>query len=307
MNPIQEYQESLGIKKIGIAIACKMPGKHIQYFKQFNFKKINIVHKAPTHGNLKHTRHWLLVFKFQGLFYVGKITEYANQQFWSDLDMGMPVQDMDRGMINLKLGRCLLNLRDDRSSTVWDPLGGVGRNLVAGLDLINRFWISDLDSKCESQAKQNLDFAKDFYSQKNIHIESDLQGIFTHNITHRLPANLEQKIGSETNLSVVTEGYLGHNLAKNYTSKIFQTQLVEIETMWNQALRYWQELKIAEVIFCLPQLLKNNHQNIKPDLSKILAGTRYLNTDLLDGGKDIVYSRKTTVIGHRVIKLKLGD
>jgi hypothetical protein len=306
IDALEAYQQSSGITKIGVAIVGKMQGKHIQFFKDAGFKKINMIHKIPTHGNLKHTRNWIVVFPFKGQLVFGAISSFANQQFWSNIDMNMPAQNMDRGMINLKLARCMLNLRSNNSSLTWDPLGGLGRNFVAGIDLVNQAWISDKDRECEQQAQDNIRFAKQYFDQKRVENNFILDKVFTHSIDNILSHELEGELKDST-VSIVTEGYLGHNLAKSYTEETFRKQLGSIETMWNQALTYWDSLSIEEIIFCLPFMKsKKGSQTLSPSLDIILEGSRYQAFTFPNGRSMIEYSRKNTVIGHGIIKLQLA-
>jgi tRNA G10 N-methylase Trm11 len=287
-------------KKIGIALPnSELNEKQIILMaKTIGYKKINLLSpgKEPTIGNFINTANWLIALELENNWVLARVTEFSNQEFWSLLDQQLPITDMKRGVINLKLARTLMNFTD--SKKIWDPFCGVGRNLIAGIDLKKEFIASDISPECLPEAIKNYNFSLDFYP--NNQDQAKLKDIFEADITTLNSDNT----GLFNDFSISTEGYLGHNFTNKPTFKEMQQELKKITSLWQLALKNFETLKITEIVTCLP-FYYYQKEYVKLDLESLLTDTKYKYQLFINSKKSLFYRRKDSFVGHQVIKLKL--
>jgi len=307
-------------KKIGLSILdlkmnFRIQQKWLQTLKKIGFKKVAIIQNTPNYGHFKQQKNWIIIQKIQNKILVGYILDYFDQQFWAQLDSKMPKLDMDRGIINLKLGRSLLNF--SKTKNIWDPLAGQGRILIAGKDFEKQFVASDSDMTVLPELNKNWKWADYFFPRKIQYQEkvlpaSKLQASFVWNISDN--ENLKLVKNELQNLeqipSIVTEGFLGTNYQNSINPKLFQTEFETISKLWQKAFVNFAELEIPEIIFCLPYLVKSNKQEIwyLQSLENILSDTDYQTVNLANFKQQrqsfILYAREKTHIGHQIWKVK---
>jgi hypothetical protein len=301
---IKNSEISKTIKKIGF-ISPKGFSKNFLYkVKQAGFKKINWLNSGdyPTYGNFLSTKNWLIIFTFQERTFVGVVDNHYKQQFWSRFDESLPKQDMKRGMINLKLARTMLNFTNNKD--VFDPFCGVGRSLVAGVDLKERFIGSDIDRKAVEDSKINFDFSSNWFSKSPIFqqkinvIESKFFVADASKIKDS--ASLKQDISS---FSIVTEGFLGTNFEKKPNLEEIEQEMQNQEFLWSDAIAGFDSLNISEIIFCLPFYSLNNKQ-IYPDfISKIAQRHDYQVYNFYPQKPYLSYKRSSSLVGHCIFKI----
>lgn len=266
--------------------------------KTIGYKKINLLTagKEPNIGNFIGTNSWIIATEVENNWILAQVQEFSNQEFWSLLDQQLPVNDMKRGLINLKLARTLMNFNSGQK--IWDPFCGVGRNLVSAIDLKSDFLGSDISPECLSQANSNFNFAYKFYSDEKP--KAKLKEIFEADVTTIENDNS----GYYNNYNIVTEGYLGHNFVTRPTPKEQQQELKKIVQLWQLALKNFEKLQISEIVTCLPFYYSQNN-NLSLDLDSLLTNTKYKYQLFLNDKKSLFYRRKDSFVGHQVVKLKL--
>jgi tRNA G10 N-methylase Trm11 len=289
------------LKKVGVTMPGFFDKRFLNYLKDAGCKKVNLLAPGviPTIGNLKNTKVWLAIFIFQKSLVVGKIETYFNQEFWGDLDMDLPEKDMKRGIINLKLARTLMNLTNKR--IVWDPFCGLGRNLVAGLDLKDEFVASDIDPACLPGANKNLEFAQQYFNKFGFNELARRGSIFSLDAT-RLDRIKDQDFA---NLAIVTEGFLGYNFTRKPTRQNILEQFEEVKQMWKKVLQASNYLGIKEVVFCLPFYNFESQTLLPTFLESLINGTNYQYQKLFGDQKYLCYARKDAFVGHFILKVSL--
>jgi len=279
----------------------------INIAKRSGSKKVNAKTSGSlNYGHWKQVKSWIVTIEFNSKIVLVEILDMFDQEFFSILDSSLPEKDMAKGIINLKLGRTLLNFTS--SDTIWDPFAGVGRIPISGLDIKNKFFASDIDLACLSQIQKNYNFAlnvwkgnKRFKSQKNSQDKfAKLTSVFQCDASY-----FSNDFKFNHNLAVVTEGYLGKNFKKLPSMMQAREELKKVELMWQKVLNCFQKHRIKEVVFTLP-FYQWKGQELNPNLQLILAQSSYRLTHLSPNLDFIPYKRKDSFTGHAVVKLILG-
>lgn len=288
-------------KKLGIAGPAKYFGGMLEIAKQAGAKKVNLLKdQLPNFGHWKSTNDWLVLLPQGKDLLLGEITSYTDQQFFARLDQGLPHGDMQRGIINLKLARALLNLTE--RSTIWDPFCGQGRVVCAGLDLKREFFASDKDVVCLPDTKANVAFAKERFS-KRVKKIGTLRDAFVLDAANLDRAEFFEEISNPKELAIVTEGTLGLNVQTKLTETVAREELAKLKTLWKQVLQSAAQAGITELVFCLPWY-NFKKQKILPDfVEEISASTDYEIVSLTPHQSCILYAREKTQVGHCIYKL----
>lgn len=294
----QYLSKNMESKKLGLFLHGQDSKKVFSVAKK-HFNKVTVVDKIPNFGYWKQTNNWLVLIKFQSVWYFAKILSYADQEFWTELDHGLPFADMNRGIINLKLGRSLLNLT--KSQIVWDNFAGQGRVLLSGMDIKTTFLASDKDESVMTHLNQNLTFANKFWkTQKYNKIETQqlaqIQQTFVHDATEGLDFDLEY------DTSIVTEGYLGKNYRET-TQELAEEQVQIVSAMWQKLLVTISKSQVKDIIGCLPYY---------PQLSfvpeyEFLFDNLSWKVEKLSKNNFIKYQRENSKVGHLIFKLSKLD
>jgi tRNA G10 N-methylase Trm11 len=290
-------------KKLGIAGQASLLGNILPVLKKAGSKKINLLKdQTPNFGHWKSTNDWILLIKNGKDLLVVEITSYADQELWAKLDVKLPHGDMKRGIINLKLARSLLNLTD--KTTIWDPFGGQGRVLCGGLDLKQKFYISDIDEVCVPDVKGNVEYTNEIFSKKYKQIAT-LEDNFTldaQQLNDTYFIDEMNRAGTISEMAIVTEGTLGYNFSATATEKDAEQQLNLIKKIWKNTISQAHKSNIEELVFCLP-FYKFKRKQIIPDfLDELIKDTDYKFTQF-QKNRFILYSRDKTYVGHCIIKL----
>jgi tRNA G10 N-methylase Trm11 len=299
------------IKKLGILLPESWKGRVLSSTKAAGVKKVNLLSSGQVlnYGHWKQTKNWLIFLELGDKTILGRILNYSDQEFWQNLDTDLPAGEMSRGLINLKLGRSLVNLAS--SQTIWDPFCGHGRLVLAGLDLKEEFHSSDIDAQVliEDLAK-NYDFAADYWRKygfkqrpdhnqnlAKLHPVFDLDFAKLDTIT-----DISKDILSKT--SIVTEGYLGKNFKMPPNQNEMQQEWKNLEQLWKSAITQANKLAIPEIIFCLPFYQVRDRQFLPDFVASLIMGTDYKFADF-EGKNYLLYSRKDSFTGHYIVKLSL--
>lgn len=296
-NSLYEYITAnvADLKKLGISISKEYAKDVLPLAKKAGSKKINVLmDKKPNYGNWKGLKNWILVEKIDNRLLVIKLTSYSDQQFWTQLDSFLPNSDMKRGIINLKLARSLLNLTDNKK--VYDPLCGLGRLAVAGIDIKDSFVLSDLDDSCLQDCEKNVEYAKSFWSRKK-----DFKGDVKY-VTFAQDARMLDEVPQDlSRCSIVTEGYLGYRFSTSPSRQEIERELEIQQKMWRDILNSCKEKNIKEVVFCLPYYQKKG-ANTLPEFIDELAEEIGYKLVRFSGETHILYSREKTNVGHYIVK-----
>lgn len=284
-------------KKVGICCPSYIHKEVLKVAKQAGCKKVNLIDNEPNYGHWKSTKNWLMMIEIDSNIHFGIIESFADQQLWSELDQELEYGDMKRGIINLKLGRSLVNLAS--KNTIWDPFCGQGRLIIGGLDKHKKFIASDIDTSCIPEAQSNIIYATQKISKRN--------PVYTPVVEYSVldATQLDDyKTSSEnfSGVSIVTEGYLGQNFTSPPSREQAQQEWVKLERMWTKVLTKSHSLGIPEMILCIPCYMVDGKRFVPSFIHKIAPQIGY-NVALLAGRKDIVYSRQKSVTGHVIIKL----
>jgi hypothetical protein len=291
---LDKYLSGIENKKLGLFLHGQDPKQVFKIAKK-HVNKVTIVDKLPNFGYWKQTNNWLILLKFQSTWFFCKINSYADQEFWSNMDKQLPFADMSRGIINLKLGRSLLNLSS--SKAIWDNFAGQGRVLVSGFDLKKSFWASDKDIVVIPQLNKNLEFGSQFWqkSKYNKKIETELsitQKVFQHEAGSRLEFDFEESI------AVVTEGYLGKNYREVDMPKALE-ESQKVSDLWIKVLENLGQKKVTEIVGCLPFY---PGLDFEPNYDFLTQNT---NWELQKLSKEyfVKYKRENSKVGHLIFKL----
>jgi hypothetical protein len=299
------------LKKVGLVwqSAWKIGEKEIiQALKAGGGKKINPLKSGqdPTFGNWSHTPNWLLAWEFQGETWWGQIEDFSNQEFWSQLDENLPAGEMSRGLMNLKLGRSLLNL--SRSRWVWDPFVGSGRTLLSGLDRKEKMGGSDVSEEAVRQSQQNWEYAQTmFHTEKVLRLEQGAATELSQWLVEEGATNesCQVKLHSPgrpySKWALVTEGYLGKNFTKKPDYQAAQYQLREVYELWRRVLTEAEQVGVTEIVGCLPSY--RNHPQLTEVEQILPKQSQYKLVTWPHGETSILYRRRQTITGHLIWKV----
>jgi hypothetical protein len=300
INSLYEYisKNVADLKKMGISINKDYAKDILQVAKKAGSKKVNILlDKKPNYGNWKGLKNWILVEKIDNELIIIKLTSYSDQQFWTQIDTFLPHSDMKRGIINLKLARSLLNLTANKK--IYDPLCGMGRLAVAGIDLKDSFVLSDVDDSCLQECEKNVIYSKSFWARKKAFKGDVKHVVFAQDA--RMLDEVEQDL---SRCSVVTEGYLGYRFSTSPSRQEIEREIEIQEKMWRDILGSCREKGIKEVIFCLPYYQKKNANTLPEFIDELAEETGYKLARFI-GKSYILYSREKTNVGHYIVKAVL--
>ncbi len=297
------------IKKLGLVLPVELHKKAYIVSKEVGSKKINIQDYTNNlaYGHWKQTKNWLITFIYEDKIILGRIRNFFDQQFWQNLDTGLPAGDMSRGLINLKLARTLQNYT--KKQIIWDPFCGSGRLLVAGIDLKNRQYASDLDGEVlKQEIKDNFDFALNYWSRfRKVDLGSEkLAAIFTLDARDLDQATKYLSKEKINGLAIVTEGYLGFNFKRTPTVEQIEQEWDNLKGIWQKLIKHADNLDISEIVFCLPFYRIHGKSHLPNFLDDLVANTSY-NYINFDTDKYLTYSRKDSFVGHLVLKLQKFD
>ncbi len=292
---IKSYQP--GFKKIGISTPLGYAGGLMELAKQAGCKKVNIIKdQLPNYGHWKQCKNWIIVTKIEDQYAVIHITSYADQEFWGNLDMNLPNNDLKRGIINLKLARSLLNLTTN--TKIYDPFCGQGRIAVAGRDLKADWLLSDADPACLNECDQNLEFAAKYWYQKRA-----IRGEFEVKAFQHDAERLNTITQDISDFAIVTEGYLGFNPGRELTEMEIDHELNGQRVLWDGVLQAAKEQKIQEIVLCLPCYITKEAVKMPMFLKQITEKHTYTISPF-NGKQGIVYRRENTKVGHFIVKLE---
>jgi hypothetical protein len=279
-------------KQNGLVCPKFLASPKIRELKLLGARKINVLSEIQkfNFGHWKQTKSWFWFYNDQ----FWQIQDCFDQELWSELDQNLPFGEMARGLINLKLARSLLNLTSNQN--IWDPLAGVGRVCVAGYDIKTDWKLSDKDD-LKTEIRGNLNYIKKFENNK---IQTCSINQFDATLSFDRDLDLRKH-----DYSIVTEGWLGKNFVKLPTLLEIQREWVKVFGVWKKILKNSAEIKIPEIIFCLP-FYKNNNQTILPDLEiqNLLKNSKY-QIQKLNNKNYILYSRPKSITGHLIMHLSL--
>jgi hypothetical protein len=282
-------------KKLGLAIEHNLQASNlIELGKEAGFKKINVLSKGkwPNFGNWKGTNAWILGFWLNQSFYLGFITSFSDQEFWTKLDQQLPHADMRRGIINLKLARSMINLVE--ADVVWDPFCGQARLLIAGADRKKVFWATDIDAVCLPQSEENWRVGQNLWKQSEIAKMEPVEQLDAADLDQFLD---DHKINSH-NLAIVTEGYLGFNFNRQPGLDNIQNEFKHQHKLWREILSKANTAGIKELVFCLPFYLLNGQVMYPNFLAKLCLKTGYSQIQALP------YRRQDTITGHYIVLVR---
>ncbi|NJS41184.1 hypothetical protein HC766_02270 [Candidatus Gracilibacteria bacterium] len=287
---------------MGISVPFKLSHNVINIAKKAGFKKINVLKdKQPNIGNWKGLKEWYIIFFINKDLVLGKIDTYFDQEFYSKLDMRLPVSDMRRGQINLKLARSLVNLNSQKS--IYDPFVGVGRIPLASMNLKKQFIASDINEQAIKDTKNNYEYGKTFWS-KTLKRPVDLVEPFLSDSRNISELNLTGVNFAHVGIS--TEGYLGTNFNTKPSEKNCQDQWQIIEKLWKDTIQSSQTIKIPEIVLCLPFYQLGNKQLLPNFVDRLIQSTSYSLTSFHNQKPYILYSREKSNVGHMILKLVLS-
>ncbi len=278
-------------KKVGIIDLCGFKNV-INELKLLGAKKVNLLNNLPTFGNFNHTDFWLIIFKFNKEIYFGKILSFFDQDFWANLDTDLPIKDMSRGLINLKLARTLGNLTTNEN--IYDPFCGFGRNLISNFDKKINFYGSDI----KEDAKENLLFAERYFKQIKNYKLATLDAV---NLD-KFPYQVDWK-----KTSIVTEGSLGKNFINIPNNHDRQIEWQKIAKTWQKVLLKAKNLEIPEIVLCLPFYKIAKDQYLPEFYTDLLNNSEldnfYQFTKWSNNKNYLLYSRPNTIVGHFIVRI----
>jgi hypothetical protein len=295
MSGLEKYLSINPIKKLGLNI----PGVEQKYLLSTAKKhcnKITISGTQPNFGHWKLTNNWIILVHYKTKLYLVKLDSYSDQEFWKNLDSTMPRINMSRGIINLKLGRTLCNLTDN--TNIWDNFAGLGRIMIAGADLKDKFWASDIDQKAIEDLNKNWEFSNKYWARSKYDKEVTakigiLEKAFMHDASNPFP--------TEESIAIVTEGSLGKNFKVNPTLIEARNESNEIEYIWSDLLENCSKDKnITEIVGCLPFYPRIDFVS---QYKKIFENKNWKLSQLTSRHQTIRYQREKSNVGHLVFKL----
>jgi tRNA G10 N-methylase Trm11 len=294
-------------KKLVIATNILLTKKILIPLKEMGYKQINLIpNKAlPNIGHFKQKSTIICYFKLDNqTSFLGNVINFANQQIWTDLDTNPQLQDMDRGMINYKLARTMLNLASNKNY-IWDPFCGLGRNMLAGSGFSKDWLLSDIDGSCKDFVESNGRYLAEI-NTKYSYFESlpsyQFGPLDIRDFDQALKV-YNKRNQTDQSYTVVTEGYLGSNLAGKYNRQDPDKQIETVQQIWNKALVTFSKLKVPEIVLSVPWY-KLKTGIIAPDyFLEVINKSDYQLVQLLPDKDYILYARETTTVGHGVFKL----
>jgi len=310
LDALEKFLKSpeISFKKLGLVLPKDLHPQALEISKKNGVKKINLLSlgELPNYGHWKQAKNWIILYVFKDQIVLGHILQYVDQQFWAILDSSLPKGDISRGLINLKLARTLLNFSE--KDIVWDPFAGHARVLAAGLDLKKEFYLSDIEGgELGQEMKENYNYASQFWERNNIEKSNlgELKEVFDLDASELKKATFLSEIDPKT-ISIVTEGCLGKNFKYLPGKDEIKREWDSLEIIWRSLIREAFELKIPEIIFCLPFYKLKNETMIPVFLKELVYETEYkysklFNTDYLK------YSRPNSIVGHFILKLELNS
>lgn len=308
LKSIENYlnKQETPIKKLGLVIPKDLHPQALEICKKNGVKKINLLSfgQLPNYGHWKQAKNWIILFSFQDKIILGHILDYVDQQFWAILDSTLPKGDISRGLINLKLARTLLNFTDKK--IIWDPFAGHGRVLVSGLDIKTEFYLSDIGGESlKNEALENSSYATQYWQNKSLEENNvgRLKDIFLLNAENLKDAKFLSNVDI-SQIAIVTEGYLGKNFKHLPSQNEIKKEWEALAITWKLLIKEAFELKIPEIIFCLPFYQVKNVKFIPDFLAKLILETDYKYNQLSD--KDyLMYSRPNAIVGHLILKITI--
>lgn len=163
--------------------------------------------EASRHGanaaQLKRGTDEVYVFQFADKILYGWTETVQDVDSWSKRDMKKPVRDRERGMLQPKVARMMLNLAFDQASpadtVVLDPFSGTGTILIEAADLGSpKVFASDFSEEAVMATNQNLTW----WTHQS-------KTPFTYEIVRREVSHLTPKDFSAPITHIVTEPFLG--------------------------------------------------------------------------------------------------
>jgi hypothetical protein len=316
LTKLDEYLEQAEFKKVGFYLPT-FDKKVLFPIGKKHCNRVDILDNLPNFGYWKKTKNWLVSIKFGTTIYLCKIISYSDQEFWSEIDQGLPQADMSRGIINLKLARSMMNLTT--CENIWDNFAGQGRVLVAGMDTKKVLYASDLDLIVETQLYKNYEFAKHFwttqqYNKQLVENTGTLITNFTLDATKIIPADIAAKGFKDQELAIVTEGYLGTNFRKYPTKKEILEQVNKVNEIWKNVLlsnttNNANGIEINEIIGCVPFYPKFQDEQTQdrngyvPEYTFWFSNPDWKLVQLTPDVKTINYKRDNSNVGHLIFKM----
>ncbi len=163
--------------------------------------------EASRHGanaaQLKKGTEEVYVFQLADAIYYGWTETVQDVDSWSKRDMKKPVRDRERGMLQPKVARMMLNLALNQTSpseaVVLDPFSGTGTILIEAADLgAPKVFASDFSEEAVIASNQNLTW----WTHQS-------KTPFTFEIVRREVSHLTPKDFSSPITHIVTEPFLG--------------------------------------------------------------------------------------------------
>lgn len=312
---LDEYLEGSEFKKVGFYLPT-FDKKILFPIGKKHCNRVDILDNLPNFGYWKKTKNWLVSIKFGATIYLCKIISYSDQEFWSEIDQGLPQADMSRGIINLKLARSMMNLVN--VDNVWDNFAGQGRVLVAGMDKKKDLYASDIDQVVVTQLFKNLEFAKHFWLTKEYNKQltinvGELKTNFTLDATKVIPKDLLDKHFQGQSMAIVTEGYLGTNFRKYPTKKEILEQVNKVNEIWknvllNMTVNNSNGVEIDEIVGCVPfypkfQEREDSAVGYIPEYTFWFSNPDWQLIQLTPEVKTINYKRENSNVGHLIFKM----
>lgn len=317
---LDEYLEQAEFKKVGFYLQT-FDKKVLFPIGKKHCNRVDILDNLPNFGYWKKTKNWLVSIKFGTTIYLCKIISYSDQEFWSEIDQGLPQADMSRGIINLKLARSMMNLAT--CENIWDNFVGQGRVLVSGMDTKKNLFASDLDPIVETQLYKNYEFAKHFwttqqYNKQFVENTGNLITNFTLDATKIIPADIAIKGFKDKEIAIVTEGYLGTNFRKYPTKKEILEQVNKVNEIWKNVLlsnitNNANGIEINEIVGCVPFYPKfqderkegeaQDRNGYIPEYTFWFSNPDWKLVQLTPDVKTINYKRENSNVGHLIFKM----
>lgn len=303
---IKNYLQEIGLKKVGLNFHKKYQKNLIKNAKEAGAKKINLTFKNELNfGDFKQSKNWLQLIYFQNEIFLVHINNFANQEFWSKLDLKLPHNDLKRGIINLKLAKSLFNLAKNPEKW-WDPFVGQGRVLVANLNKTQDFFGSDIDENILPETTKNIEFAKEYFKWNQKFLETENKNCENINLfTHDAKNPLNQAIGVK---NVVSEGYLGNTLHSHPNDNRAQNEINSVENIWIEFLQNIEKTEIEKIVACLPfypKIKKMDNAFFEKLVKNILksSNSSFKIEPFFEQEIFINYNRKTSFTGHLIFRL----
>ncbi len=337
---IGNFVKQHGTKSAGLVVPHKWQKKSLMVAKKAGLKKVNVlaIPTTPNYGHWKQAKVWWMLVQEKGIIWLARIDQMANQEFWSDLDMKLPKGDMARGIINMKFARTLLNFTEKK--LIWDPFAGHGRVILAGLDLKERFYASDInEEKLNLEIIENYNFATTMYNQEflrkariahaKLHKDEPfdektetpelgslekvfrLDANYISSILDKKSLTYEPELSAENfkDMAIVTEGYLGFNFKGAPLPIQMKTEWESIAKIWSNLLIGAGKLGIAEIICCVPFYQVEGKKLLPQFLSNLdgLGGYKLLSFNENSSRPGLEYARPQANVGHLVLKFVLPN